>query len=77
MTAPQPATNAEFTATLAAALHRPAPFVVPATLLRLALGEAASLLLEGQRVLPEKMLAAQYRFAHADLANALRNLLSD
>ncbi|HSM98421.1 MAG TPA: TIGR01777 family oxidoreductase, partial [Gallionella sp.] len=54
MTAPQPVTNAEFTAALAAALHRPAPFIMPAILLKPAMGERACLLLEGQRVLPEK-----------------------
>ena len=75
MAAPQPVTNAEFTATLAAALHRPALFVAPAILLKLGMGERASLLLEGQRVLPRKMEAAQYRFAFTNLADALRDLL--
>jgi len=75
MTAPQPATNAEFTATLASVLHRPAPFVVPAMLLKSAMGERACLLLEGQRVLPKRMEAAHYRFAFASLADALHDLL--
>jgi len=75
MAAPQPVTNAEFTATLAAALHRPALFVAPALLLELGMGERASLLLEGQRALPRKMEAAQYRFAFTTLADALRDLL--
>jgi uncharacterized protein len=75
MTAPQPATNAEFTVALAAALHRPAPFTAPAMLLRSAMGERASLLLEGQRVLPKRMEAAHYRFAFASLADALHDLL--
>ena len=75
MAAPQPVTNAEFTATLAALLHRPALFVAPALLLKLGMGERASLLLEGQRVLPGKMAAAQYRFTFTNLADALRDLL--
>ena len=75
MAAPQPVTNAEFTATLAGVLHRPALFVAPALLLKLGMGERASLLLEGQRVLPRKMEAAQYRFTFTNLADALRNLL--
>jgi len=75
MAAPQPVTNAEFTATLAAVLHRPALFVAPALLLELGMGERASLLLEGQRALPRKMEAAQYRFAFTNLADALRDLL--
>jgi uncharacterized protein (TIGR01777 family) len=75
MTAPQPVTNSEFTATLAAVLHRPAPFIIPAKLLKLGMGERACLLLEGQKVLPGKMREAGFQFAHSNLANALRNLL--
>jgi NAD dependent epimerase/dehydratase family enzyme len=75
MTAPQPATNAEFTAVLAKVLHRPALFAAPALLLKLAMGDRACLLLEGQKVLPGKMSAAGYRFQFANLADALSNLL--
>ena len=75
MTAPQPVTNAEFTSTLAKALHRPALFAAPALLLKLAMGERACLLLEGQKVLPGKMSAAGYRFQFAHLADALNSLL--
>jgi len=75
MAAPNPVTNAEFTATLAAVLHRPAFFVAPAALLRLAMGERASLLLEGQRALPGKMEAMQQRFAFPTLAEALRDVI--
>ena len=75
MTAPQPTTNAEFTATLAKVLHRPALFTAPAYLLKLAMGERACLLLEGQKVLPGKLSAAGYRFQFTNLAEALSNLL--
>jgi uncharacterized protein (TIGR01777 family) len=74
MTAPQPATNAEFTAALAKVLHRPAMFVAPAPLLKLAMGERAGLVLEGQKVLPGKMIAAGYRFQFSCLDDALGNL---
>ena len=75
MTAPQPATNAEFTATLAKVLHRPAFFVAPAPLLKLAMGERACLMLEGQKVMPGRMSAAGYHFKFSNLENALSNLL--
>jgi len=75
MCAPNPVTNAEFTRTLAAALHRPAWFAAPAPLLRLAMGERASLLLESQRMLPRKMEAAHFRFAFPALEEALRDLV--
>lgn len=76
MTAPHPATNAEFTAALAKVLHRPAPFVIPAMLLQPVLGERAFLLLEGQKVLPVKMVAEGYQFSFANLADALHDLLN-
>lgn len=75
MTAPQPVTNADFTQTLASALHRPAFFTAPAMMLRLAMGERAALLLEGQRVLPAKLTTAGHQFKFARLAGALAQLL--
>ncbi|MBI4807607.1 MAG: TIGR01777 family protein [Nitrosomonadales bacterium] len=74
MTSPVPVTNKEFTATLAAVLHRPAAFVAPASLLKLSLGEAASLLLEGQRVMPKRMLAAGQVIRFIKLEEALKDL---
>jgi uncharacterized protein len=55
-------------------LRRPAPFVAPAALLRLSMGESASLLLEGQRVLPKRMLAAGQVFRFGNLGDALNHL---
>jgi uncharacterized protein (TIGR01777 family) len=75
MTAPQPVTNAEFTLTLARVLHRPAIFVAPGLVLRLVMGERASLLLEGQCVLPANLTAAGCQFKFPDLVSALNDLL--
>ncbi|HET7832216.1 MAG TPA: TIGR01777 family oxidoreductase [Gallionella sp.] len=75
MTAPNPVTNAEFTSTLAAVLHRPAPFVAPASLLKLGMGERACLMLEGQRVMPRRMEQAQHNFMFPNLADALHDVL--
>lgn len=75
MTAPVPVTNAEFTATLAQALHRPAFLAAPAALLKPLLGERSVLLLGGQKVLPRKVAALGYRFAQPALASALESLL--
>lgn len=73
LTAPGPVTNAEFTRALANALHRPAVFAVPAPLLRLGLGEMSTLLLEGQRVLPERLQQAGFGFRHPRLAPYLES----
>ena len=75
MTAPVPVTNAEFTATLARTLHRPAFASVPAWLLHGVLGECASVLLGSQRVLPAKAEALGYRFHHSHLEAALGDLV--
>src|ERR1700720_1940042 len=71
--APNPVQNEEFTRLLAAVLHRPAIFPAPAFLLRLALGEMAdAVLLGSDRVKPERILAAGYKFRFEILEPALR-----
>lgn len=74
-TGPRPVTNAEFTQTLAKLLRRPAFLRLPASVLKLAMGEMSTLLLDGQRVVPSRLLQAQYRFQHASLDEALRAAL--
>lgn len=73
--APQAVTNREFTATLGRVLRRPALCAVPATVLRLALGELAGELLVSQRVHPARLLAAGYAFRYPELEPALHHLL--
>jgi len=71
-TAPEPVTNADFTRALGHALGRPTCLPVPACALRLALGEAAGVLLGGQRVRPRRALELGLRFRHPVLASALQ-----
>jgi NAD dependent epimerase/dehydratase family enzyme len=75
LTAPNPVTNAEFTATLAETLHRSTRFAAPAALIKLSMGERACLLLEGQRILPRRMKESHYQFAFETLTCALKNIL--
>jgi uncharacterized protein (TIGR01777 family) len=77
VTAPNPVTDAEFAATLARVLHRPAKLPTPTLPLKVRYGGelVQHLLLEGQRVLPEKLLGAEFTFAHPDLETALRAVL--
>jgi uncharacterized protein (TIGR01777 family) len=77
LTAPNPVTNAQFTSALAAQLHRPAFFSVPAFALRLALGEMADeTLLSSARAYPAKLAAAGFHFAHPTLVHALPAVLT-
>jgi len=75
-TAPNPVTNAQFTAELARTLHRPAFVPVPAFALKLMFGEMASVLVDGQRVLPRAALEAGFSFEYPEIGPALRNLLA-
>jgi uncharacterized protein (TIGR01777 family) len=73
LTGPTPVTNAEFTAALAAAVHRPALLTVPGPALQLALGEFARVgVLAGQRAVPAALQAAGFSHTHSDLRSALQ-----
>ncbi|MGE5722952.1 MAG: TIGR01777 family oxidoreductase, partial [Sphingomonadales bacterium] len=69
--APQAVTNAEFTAALGHALHRPAVLPVPAFALRLALGEMSTVLLASQRVRPRAAERLGFRFHYPEIGPAL------
>lgn len=76
MTAPNPATNAEFTRTLASELHRPAILPIPAFAARLAFGELADEgLLSSARVNPKKLMTSRFEFQFPNLSEALTDLL--
>lgn len=74
-TAPNPVTNHAFTQTLAKVLKRPAVLTVPAIVLKLAMGEMASLLLGGQRVIPRRFLDHGYQFQFEHLESALSEVV--
>lgn len=74
--APEAVTSRKFSRTLGRVLRRPAIMATPAFALRLALGEMADgLLLASNRVSPQRLQGAGYRFLHANLEPALRHLL--
>lgn len=73
LVSPAPVRNAEFTAALARALHRPAVLTVPAPVLRLAFGEMADgVLLASQRVRPAVLERSGFVFDHPSIEAALR-----
>jgi hypothetical protein len=74
ITAPNPATNSEFTAALARALHRPALLPVPGIALKVALGGFSSELLGSKKVLPEVLSNAGFVFDYPHVAPALTAL---
>ncbi|HEX7181984.1 MAG TPA: TIGR01777 family oxidoreductase [Thermoanaerobaculia bacterium] len=75
LAAPNPVTNLELTRLLGRVLRRPSFLPAPGFALRLALGEKADMLLQGQRAVPARLLELGYVFRYPDPEAALRNLL--
>ena len=76
LTAPNPVTQKHYARTLGRVLRRPALAPAPGFALRLALGEMAqALVLDGQRVLPHRLIESGYSFQHPDLESCLRQCL--
>lgn len=72
---PSPQTMNAFSALLGKVLGRPHWARVPAVALRLAVGEFAAVLLDGQRALPARLEGAGFRFKFPELEPALKDLL--
>lgn len=75
-TAPGPVKNVEFVNAYAQALGRPALFPMPRAILKLLMGEGAELLLNGQRVLPHKLIEAGFQFKFNAIESAFAHLES-
>ncbi len=71
LTAPNPVTNHTFTKALGAWLHRPTIFTLPTPLLKLMFGEMSTLLIDGQKVLPQALLNEGFKFKQPTLEVAL------
>ncbi len=73
---PNPVTMREFARTLGMSVRRPAVFPIPAFAIKAMFGEMGDeLLLASNRVAPEKLAAAGYRFRDPELGPALRRVL--
>lgn len=78
-TAPNPETNKSFMATLRNVIG--APFGIPAAAwivkaVAPVIGTEADLILQGQKVLPEKALQSNFKFKYQNLADALKEILA-
>lgn len=76
LTSPHPTTNKELTISLGKVLHRPALLRVPKFVLRLQLGEGAQVLVEGQSVLPKRLLDSGFTFSFQEIEEALKDCVS-
>lgn len=75
VTAPYPKQMKDFGKTVGSVLHRPHWFPVPSLIMKLMLGKKSSLVLEGQRVVPEVLMKADFEFEFPSLETALVDLL--
>jgi uncharacterized protein len=78
LTAPEAVSNQQFTRVLAETLKRPAVLPMPAAVVRLLFGEMGDrLLLNGQNVIPARLLSEGFKFRYPKLAPALSACLCD
>jgi uncharacterized protein (TIGR01777 family) len=75
LVAPGAVTNRQLGRTIGKILGRPSMLPTPAFALRTVLGGMSTLLLDGQRAIPQRLLESGYEFEFPDLGSALRDLL--
>lgn len=75
LTSPNPVTNAEFARALGRAMKRPAFMPAPGFVFRVAFGEVSTLILDGQRVIPEHLQKAGFAFKYPTIETALATLV--
>ncbi|WP_320663441.1 TIGR01777 family oxidoreductase [Prochlorococcus sp. MIT 1223] len=71
---PNPAQMSLFSQTLGEVLGRPSLLPLPAPLLKLLLGDGAKVVLEGQKVIPERLMKMNFEYKYPELKQALENL---
>ncbi|NYV66790.1 TIGR01777 family protein [Bacillus obstructivus] len=75
VTAPNPVTMRQFGKAISSVMHSPHWLPVPSWALKLGLGEMSSMLLEGQKVIPEKALRYDFNFHFPQLERALEEIV--
>src|SRR4029079_7712218 len=75
--APDDVTNRQFAHALGRALHRPTGLRVPALAMKAIFGEAATVLLGSQRVVPRELAGQGFQWQFPTLASALDDIVHD
>ena len=73
---PNPVRNKDLAKALGGVLHRPSLMPAPGFMVKLVLGEFGSVILEGQKVIPRRLLDHGFVFQYPEIGKALQNLLS-
>jgi uncharacterized protein (TIGR01777 family) len=75
LSAPNPVTNAQFAHILGRVLGKPSIMPTPAFAIRTLFGEMSTVVLDGQRAVPERLLQSGFKFKYEQLEEALDNIL--
>ena len=73
--APNPVRNKDLAIALGKALHRPSFMPAPGSMIKLVLGEFGSVILEGQRVIPKRLLESGFAFKYPAIDKALQEVV--
>ena len=72
---PNPVRNKDLAKALGKALHRPSFVPAPGFMVKLVLGEFGSVILEGQRVIPKRLLDSGFVFEYPTIEKALQSIV--
>ena len=72
---PNPVRNKDLAKALGRALHRPSFMPAPGFMIKLVLGEFGSVILEGQRVIPKRLLDSGFAFQYPEIDKALQEIV--
>jgi len=75
--APNPVRNKDLAKALGKVLHRPSFVPAPGFMVKLVLGEFGSVILEGQRVIPKRLLESGFAFQYSDIDKALQGIVGE
>ena len=75
--APEYVNMKQFCAALGTVMHRPSWAPVPAVILQMMLGEMSTIVLTGQKVVPQKLLQMKFPFKYPSLVPALQSIFQN
>jgi len=75
--APNPVRNKDLAKAIGKVLHRPSFMPAPGFMVKLVLGEFGSVILEGQKVIPKRLLDSGFTFQYPEIDKALQGIVED
>jgi uncharacterized protein (TIGR01777 family) len=76
LTSPNPARNRQFGKALGKAMNRPSYMPVPDFAMKLLVGDVATVVVDGQRVMPERLQALGFDFKFPELEPAMLDIIN-